>query len=440
MKKRISSLFLTVLVCAALVFSGCSYTQTSVDSLLTAPRLSDQQNEVYAALEASVGKNIDLVYPQKGDFTSSFVINNIDSESTQEAIVFYESQNGAAASMPLRMNVLDRENGKWVSKYDTAIEADSVEKIEFININQKIYIIAGFNHLSKTEKTVSVFYYADGVLNQSYSAACTDFAVCDLNGDSKSELLTIIQSKTGEVRTVTAYLNQINSNSVSVMAQAAMDSNVTSYAAIKNGKLKDGTPAVYMDGLKGTNLCTEILAFQDKRLKNLIYSENEEDNLIEQTNRSYGSLSMDLDNDGVYEIPRIVPALGYEMLPSLQQQHLTEWYNYVNGRLRLKKTTYISYSLGYIFTMPRRWLDKVQIDYISGENEISFYDYENIDDYDSLLLTIKVVRRKDYQSVREDGYQLLRDNGMLMYTYKIYDTLSNVKVTEDDIINNFSLT
>lgn len=437
MKNKVAACAAALFVLFSLV--GCSYTQTSVDSLLSPPRLSETQNAIYAALEAVAGKSLNLVYPQKGDFKSAFVINNIDSESTQEAIVFYEATQNTAA-MPLRMNVLDQENQKWVSKYEIAVAADRVEKVEFVTVNQQIYIIVGYTSLASSEKTVAIYTYSNGVIDPTFSLSCTDFIVCDLDSDNKSNLLAIVSNRQNDPRTVTAQYYQINSNSLQTVSQVEMDPNVISYTNISHSKTRSGGNAVFFDGSKGSNiLCTEILTMENGRLQNLIYSTVEEENLIDLTNRSYGAACMDLDNDGILEIPVIITASGYENLPVLQRQYLTEWYNYINGNLRRKRTTYVSYSLGYIFKIPERWLGKVKIDYLSGENEVYFYDYERADDYDSLLLSIKVVRRNDYQKALENGYKLLSDNGMLLYTYKIPYSVSDIEVTENDVTRNFSL-
>ena len=64
-------ILLALLLCTSLTLSGCAYGQTGIDGMLKPPKLSDQQNEIYAALQASVGKNITLKYPRTGDFTSA---------------------------------------------------------------------------------------------------------------------------------------------------------------------------------------------------------------------------------------------------------------------------------------------------------------------------------------------------------------------------------
>lgn len=444
MKKGIKAgLFFAILLCCV-AFSGCSYSQTGIDSLLTPPKLSDQQNQIYSALEESTGKNIKLKYPRKGDFTSAFLINNIDGEPSQEAIVFFESATTNSATMPLRINVLDQENNKWVSKYEIGIEATEIDKVTFITSNQQTYIIVGYTLLSKTEKMVSIYTYADGVLSQTTSFNCMDYEVSDIDGDNVGEIISFAQKKSDvEVKSMTATLHKVVSSGTLVISGVQMDPDVSSFVNIQKGKLIDGKPAIYIDGLKGAStLCTQILAVdKNGALKNLTYDLTGKNNLVPSTYRSYGSLCLDLNKDGVYEIPAIVPSLGYEELPALQQQYLTQWYELsLENALVMKSTTYVSYSLGYIFTMPDSWLDKVRIDFVAGDSELSFYDNSLGDDYDAKIASIKVVRRKEYlESSQSEGYSLLMDNGQLVYTYKFYETKSKIGVWASTIKDNFAL-
>lgn len=82
---RKASALMTVL-CLVTMLCGCSAGFFSGD-LLTSPRLTDEQTEIYNALTASAGR-VDLRYPHTGSYRSAFVIRNIDGEPTDEAIVF----------------------------------------------------------------------------------------------------------------------------------------------------------------------------------------------------------------------------------------------------------------------------------------------------------------------------------------------------------------
>ena len=99
--KRIGCLFLS---CAlVLSFGGCSQTDfANIDGVMSPPKLTEEQNMIYAALEDSVGKNIRLKYPKTGDYKSAFVMQNIDDEPGEEAIVFYEIHLQRAGCQPER--------------------------------------------------------------------------------------------------------------------------------------------------------------------------------------------------------------------------------------------------------------------------------------------------------------------------------------------------
>lgn len=89
---------LMAVLCLVTMLCGCSAGFFSGD-LLTSPRLTDEQTEIYNALTASAGR-VDLRYPHTGSYRSAFVIRNIDGEPTDEAIVFYEQNKTDAAKEP----------------------------------------------------------------------------------------------------------------------------------------------------------------------------------------------------------------------------------------------------------------------------------------------------------------------------------------------------
>ena len=81
-------------VVLTITMTGCSAVNFGVEGLFSAPKLTKQQSEIHEALIQSVGSDITLKYPQNGDNRSAYVIDNIDNEPGEEALVFYE-YNGA---------------------------------------------------------------------------------------------------------------------------------------------------------------------------------------------------------------------------------------------------------------------------------------------------------------------------------------------------------
>lgn len=441
-KKMFTKIVILTIVCC-LILSGCTQTQTGIDQLLSPPKLSQQQNDIYSALETSSGKNIKLKYPRKGDFTSAFLVQNLDNEAGDEAIVFYEIANSANASLPLRVNVLDQRDGKWVSIYETGVEASDVEKVSFIKSSVSLFIAIGFNQAGQSEKVIKIYTYGDGKLNEMSSTRCNNYEVFDIDGDSVSEVITITTKSLGvDQKTSTATAYGIGSKGLSALSEADMDPSVSEYVNVNGGKLKNGIPALYLDGVKSsTNLSTEILTLQQGELENIVYNQIPELNLVDKTVRFSGSLSLDLNKDGIYYIPNVRPALGYEDAPKHQSQIYTNWHLYTDGDFLLSKSSYIDYKLGFIFTLPKKWEGHVTMEKNSSDNEVIFYEYsENVYNNSKKLLSIKVVKKSEYnQTAINNTHRILKDSGQLMYLYRLYDNGNPLQLSEAEVRENFNL-
>lgn len=453
---RMGLRLLLAAVAAVIALGGCAYDQTGIDALLKPPKLSDEQSRIYTALEASLGASakggIKLVYPRKGSYTSAFVKNNLDGESTAETVVFYEVANSATATIPIRINVLDQQqNGEWISVSDvaTVAGASEVEKVSFVSIQQQVYMVAGFNLATTAEKAVVIYCFEEGMLKEKYSAKCANFEVLDLNGDRNPELLLITSQQDESLpnnRLVTAELRRITSHgSALLLSSVLLDPTVTAYRNLVGGKLADGRPALYLDGLRGANYyVTEVLACRGNRLENLMYQGPEGENLVEQTLRAGGVQPMDLNGDGVVEIPVRVLAPGYEDSEMHQQEYLTLWYVYREhagrGELSLSSTSYAAGTLNYLFILPKSWVDRVSMEYISTDRELVLYEFTPEAGRGQDVLAIRAVDNADYQrEAAEKGYSLLKDYGQMMYAYKLGPGAAALGATPDLVQANFIL-
>lgn len=433
MKKRI----LALLLCLPLILSGCSYRQTGIEGLLKPPKLSDQQNQIYTALKTSVGKNIRLKYPRTGDFTSAFLISDIDDEPTQEAIVFYESADAVNSTMTMRINVLDQKDGGWVSVYDAGVAASEVSKINFIRSNGNIFLVIGFE-LAGGERLVVVYRYMDGRLVETAERkTCLDYVTANLDADAFPELFTFsTDAKTGR-RFVQAY--RISSQgSLRPMGKAEMDPSVTSYKNIVTGKLPDGRQAIYLDGVSGAaRYTTEVLVYSDGNVRNLMYDAENTSFLTERTARQTAVYSKDIDGDGVIEIPTRFVASGYENAKEHQKVYFTAWNVCTDGGLSIKKVSYVAYTFGFLFTLPDKWWGKVTPVFSSTDSELTFYCYDGTAEPTVRLLSLRVFKSSEfYEGV--SGYRTLRENGQIIYAMKLYEG-GALSLTEEEVKTCFGL-
>ena len=189
MKRAMALLLAAALFC----LSGCSLTPASMESLLSPPVRTEEQSEIYQALLGSVNTNISLVYPRSGEYTSAFVVEDIDGDGQEDALVFYRDQSQATSTGSVRMNFLVQRDGSWVSTHDISLQnATEVEKMQLLREEGITYLVVGFNQSSTSEKLLKVYVYSQEYgPEECLSENCSNFMVTDLDGDGVSDLFMI---------------------------------------------------------------------------------------------------------------------------------------------------------------------------------------------------------------------------------------------------------
>ena len=171
-----------------LLLTGCSV-EINVDPMLTPPKLSGEQEQIYQALQEAAGSDIRLKYPKSGSYLSAFIIADIDEESGEEAIVFYEKNSLSPAG--LRINILDKIDGKWQSICDRSAEGSEIEKVMISQLgsSDRINIIVGYSTANQSEKYLSVYAYENSYLEQTLTHSYALFDVANTGGQNPDLIL-----------------------------------------------------------------------------------------------------------------------------------------------------------------------------------------------------------------------------------------------------------
>ncbi len=446
MKIKITVLMMVIM----LLLSSCSVTQTSIEALISPPKLSEEQINIDAALRSKVGNNINLIYPKKGEYLSAFVVENIDAEPSNEALVFYKEDStiGVNSTASIRINVLDQQDGAWVSVYDeTTMNANEVEKLSFIEQDGKVFLVIGFNTTSTTEKTVYVYEYNNSTLNSVYSSNCVDYEIYDLDNDTKQDIVLIVNTVVTESQNETvAKMLKIQDSEVVEVSQTTMDDTNPRYVNVYTGKIEENINALYFDAQSGVETyTTEILTANNGQLYNLSLL-NDNQTLVDST-RLAGLYCIDLNGDLIYEIPNNILVPGYEESSSLEKLYYTNWYNYSGGRLKIQSTTYTDYSLGYSFLLPDTWINendvvgRVTATKNSANSEVLFSVYnEKTKSAFTDILSLRIFIRSTLVGDRLPyGYSEILSNGQLVYAYRIFDESGEYGITAENVITNFTV-
>lgn len=432
------------------VLSSCSSSRiNSIENILEPPRISDEHYLIYSALENSVGKNIKLHYPRQGDNRSSFLIQNIDDESSPEAIVFYTSYKKDSSFNEIRINVLDYIDDKWVSIYDMSSGSSQVDKIMTFKHNDEIFITIGFNMINQVDKIFNIYKLNGKILENVFNYTYSIFQVLDMDDDNMDELFFVSRELYDESHKENFIAKNLiyEDGMFKINSQVNLDPSVNGYSNIMYGNISKNRKAIFLDGIKGTDIMSTqiIMLDSNKTLYNALYSNNSVPYTL--TDKFNNILPKDIDGDGIIEIVSQQLMKGYENEKLNDKIYLTNWnkYNDINNTFKKAYSSYISPSDGYNFVLPDNWNDKITVKKIIENNEVIFYKY-NVDLKNSTeeLLKIRTVSRNSLgnlnNSLKDQGYVELDSSGQIVYMIKLYDNIDNrFKIDYQTIKNLFNL-
>lgn len=432
MKKR-----LALVLAACMTMSGCNVLGGNVENLLHPPKLSEEQTNIHNALVSQAGKNIQLKYPKSGDYRSSIIIEDIDGEDSKEAIVFYERSGAGTENIGLRMNILDQRDGKWTSVFDHSGAGTDVDVVMISKMGEKglPVITVGYSRMNQLEKTMRVYLYDEGKLSVLFESQYAMMESADLDADGQNELILI--SGTTKQKSASASLLKLDGEKILVKSEIAMDEEIADYAALTFGRLSDGTPVVFADGIRADEtLNTQILYAVDGQLKNPLERARE---LLLQTIRHKSYICRDIDSDGVIEIPTVTPFPGYEGAEASERVNITGWHTFEQFAFDLKSSGYYNMSESYCFMIPKRWKGTVTAKPDIASDEMVFYKYEgSLSDDMTELLRISVMLKGTNEEKLQQGYETIFSDGQYDYMVKYPKYSSEALVlTKSEIMYNF---
>lgn len=397
-----------------LMLTGCML-NTGIDTLLSPPKLDARQEHIYSALKSYTGDNISLKYPKSGKNLSAFIIDDIDDDSQDEAIVFYKKNVAKTADNPLRINILDSTGSDWYSVYDHPVDGNEVEQVEVTKLgdSEKTNIIVGYSLINRSDKKISIYDYADGKLNTSLGGVpYSVFDTTDLNNDGLKELFTAtINTNSGQA---TAELYHLYENGTYKCSEQIFDENYIKFHKI-SWDTNNGENLFLDCETLGGEIATEVLTTDGNG--NLLKAFSP-DIKKHETMRPPAYLSKDIDGDGEIEIPYLEFFDGYDE-NSENAVYLTLWYGVQNGKLKFKYESYCSITDEYVFMIPRNWYGKITAKNNIAENELTLLS-GNDPETGEEIFTLKVVSGNDEPIISEkDDYVLLRTRGDKSFFLKI---------------------
>lgn len=418
------------LIVVCLLLTGCQAITFSVDGLLNAPNIADEQSAIYQALIESAGRGITLEYPRNGDYRSAFILYDIDGDGENETLAFYSVSSVAESNV--KISVLDRgDDDKWRSMYEIAGAGSSVDRVLFSGED----VVVGYSAQDYEENALRMYRYGDGELQAVYEDTYTILEKADLDGCGVDEIAVVKRSGPG----VNIDMIKASGGEGYSLYPFELETGASTISNYSFGKL-DGRSALYLDISSETGrLLTEVFYLGDDGVVCPIA----QNGLSLMTQRPTGYTSRDYDGDGVVEIPTVGAFTGYETAAWGEAEYMTTLhsFNTETKQLEAESFAYLNLRDGYIMTIPNRWLNVVTVSRNSGTGEVTFYKYEPdksaIGDM-SPIMSFASSDSSGGESYTAAGYTVLLETDLTTYYVRtIADKDEPLVLTMDEIRDNF---
>jgi hypothetical protein len=366
--KKVITICLSALI--ALTFTGCSFIGSSVDELISAPKLEGDMHPVQNALEDYAGNEISLKYPVTGEYRTAFVLKDLNGDGKDEAIAFYSTTVNSAVTMHL--NIIAQNGDRWQSRGDLSVVGTGVESISFSDLDGDgtQEAIVGWMIYGSTEKQLGIYTFDGNTLVQRALEPYTTFVCADLTGDKINDLSVIYLNTAAS--TATAKLFSLSSDGIIAQGTANLDGGVSSYSIPAVSTLKGGIAAIYIDAVKGNGMLTEIIWYKDGALHSLNQNSSQEEGA---TYRNSSVASRDYDGNGVIDIPVSELLISTAEFSDSDKAYYTNWCEFDGEKLHLQASTFMNYSDGYSITVPEKWKQKLLLIRKTEARMRFFYSY-----------------------------------------------------------------
>ena len=445
--KKLISVCLIIIIC--LSFTSCDLSINTVDTLMRPPKLSGESNLLQLAFESSL-KNPETVImknPINGDNRSSFLFYDVDGDKVEEGFAFYSDP---AISDLAYISIFKKTNDGWTLVSNIKGRGEEIYEFDFADINgdKILEIVVSWTFLSDKEKSKVPFsnisdrvltiykYTSDEALLLS-TEYFTQMYVDDFNNDKSDEilLLNINHSNVGN-RTSARLISFDKDYSVNNDINLILSNMLNIYNIVTDSV--DGHTRIFIDGTINENtLITEVIDInhEDFVITLPLYETNTSENPL--TLRSLQILSLDIDNDGVVEIPTYENmSNSFDITNGTDDSipmPLTVWSEINEEVLTVDFKCMYNISYNYFYEMPSEWIDKVYVTYDSEDSILTFYNLDSVNSPGSKIISFRVFNINEWKDYNGE-YAKFNEDGVFVYAY-MFNNSSNHN--ESLLLKNF---
>lgn len=447
MKRKCVLLVLSVLLIFGLC--SCSARIATVDELMRPPRLSGENSGIQEAFErATQNKSVQIKTPTSGAYRSAYVLYDFDGDDMQEAITFYRDTEDETTAY---MHVLDFNGTRWESVADIKGKGSEVYEIDFCDMNGdgRQEIVVCWSLFESTGGRVLTVYTprveeTAVSLRELAQEPFTQMLPADINADGRDEIFVmLITTEFGANRTVGRVLAMDDEFGIYAMDSLELVPALSVLSLQAAEAQEDTSVALYADCVLNESMAVTEIVYWDAAA-HCLRAPLTEDNraLVPQTARSASLSCMDVDADGVPEIPtqqfysNAVTAVGNER----QTLPLTVWLTFDGNALQVKTSALMLSGVSCAFELTATELLALTVVYEPASQTCSFYRQFSDGTRGDLLFTLSVMSTAKWEEGENGALVFLAESGRRTYAYEITQAGEAFGVTPSGLQERFAVT
>lgn len=413
---------LTLCVFLVCLLVGCA--GLSVEDMLLAPSLSDDQAKILEALNSVEDTGIVLRYPRFGTSRAPIQFADLDGDGSDEAIAFYSGSEGN--TYPGIAVLAKDSEGIWQLMSRVPGAGNEIYALNLITLDgaDGVFILVEWSTASAGRR-LSIYNYVNGSLNIGFEDSCVRIIIDDMDLDGSMEFCYITDQSSVDSYKI-KYVDAVD-EVLAVKNEYSLTVDTLSVFAVTFGKLTDGTPAIYVDeDLGEMTYTTEIFYINDSGLHNLETAAGY--NISDLLSRS-SKLASDavILKDGMVAVPSDTPSGVSTPFP----ESWTYWYGIGTGTVDCVSVSFVNTEYLFALSLPDEWFSTALV--TQQEDDNARFIVSNIESGETLFQLHVLAVGDDDSAIVSEGFWQAFTSGS--YRYYMMGNCSKEDMTY--IENNF---
>lgn len=421
-----------MVLAAICLLAGCS--MRTVDEMYCLPKRPESYNDLQSAIDgAMVG--LDYCAPLSGENQQTVQMADLDGDGIREYLLFAKS----SSEMPLQILIFGQTEEEYVLIDTVESHGSDFEVVEYVQMDGKggVELVVGRQLSGEVLRSVSVYTFLEGHLEQVLTTNYSKILTCDLNDNALTEIMVIRPGQTDTDNGV-AELYSMATGTIERSNEAMLSGPTDKLKRIITGKLHGGVPAVFVGSSVEENaIITDVYAMVNGVFTNVSLS-NESGTSV-QTLRNYYVYADDIDNDGEVELPDLVTMKPLESGRSGDRQYVIRWYAMGDDGSEVDKMyTYHNFVGGWYMQLDGAWASRITA--VQEGIDYKFYLWDQQYTDAELIFTVHAFSGQDREKLAvEKNRFVLYKSESTVYAAHLEVASGAISITQENLIKGFHL-